>query len=136
MAIANEISEISEDYAVQVAMPKKDNLLRAVSRKRQKEMCLQIHVSADRHFDVPDEFAPFFLQISGKDNNEQILKIGNATRKILLNLSKIWFVDGTFIFLPENFHQIYKIDVEFNGFATPCLHVLLPNKTEKKPKIE
>ena len=24
----------------------------------------------DRHFDVPDEFAPFFLQDSGKDDKE------------------------------------------------------------------
>ena len=36
VAIANEIYEISDDYAVQLAMPKKDKLLRAVSRKRQK----------------------------------------------------------------------------------------------------
>ena len=36
VAIANEIYEISDDYAVQLAMPKKDNLLGAVSRKRQK----------------------------------------------------------------------------------------------------
>ena len=35
MAIANEISEISDDYAVQPAIPKKDNLLLAASRKRQ-----------------------------------------------------------------------------------------------------
>ena len=38
VAIANEIYEISDDYAVQLAMPKKDKLLRAVSRKRQKAM--------------------------------------------------------------------------------------------------
>ena len=34
------ILEISDDYAVQLAMPKKDNLLRAVSRKRQTAICL------------------------------------------------------------------------------------------------
>ena len=47
VAIANEIYEISDDYAVQLAMPKKDNLLRAVSRKRQKAMCLQIPAPTD-----------------------------------------------------------------------------------------
>ena len=36
--IANEVSENSDDYAVQLALPKKDHLLRAVSRKQQKEM--------------------------------------------------------------------------------------------------
>ena len=36
VAIANEIYEISDDYAVQLAMPKKDNLLRAVAKFRWK----------------------------------------------------------------------------------------------------
>ena len=34
LAIANELSEISVDYTVQLAKPKKNNLLRAVSRKQ------------------------------------------------------------------------------------------------------
>ena len=87
VAIANEIYEISDDYAVQLAMPKKDNLLRAVSRKRKKAMCLQIPAPTDRHFDVPDEFAPFLLQDSGKDDKERILIFGDVTMKNLLNLS-------------------------------------------------
>ena len=62
VAIANEMYEVSDDYAVQLAMPRKDNLLRAVSRKRQKAICLQIPAPTDRHFDVPNEFAPFLLQ--------------------------------------------------------------------------
>ena len=93
VAIANEIYEISDDYAVQLAMPKKDNLLRAVSRKRQKAMCLQIPAPTDRHFDVPDEFAPFLLQDSGKDDKERILIFGDVTVKNLLNLSNTWLVD-------------------------------------------
>ena len=32
---------------------------------------------------------------------------------------------------PEIFYQIYTIHVELNGFAPPCVYVLLPNKTEK-----
>ena len=87
VAIANEIYEISDDYAVQLAMPKKDNLLRAVSRKRQKAICLQISASNNRHFDVPDEFAPFLIQDSEKDDKERILIFGDATMKNLLNLS-------------------------------------------------
>ena len=54
VAIANEICKISDDYAVQLAMPKKDNLLRAVSRKRQKAICLQIPAPTDRHFETTD----------------------------------------------------------------------------------
>ena len=130
VAIANEIYEISDDYAVQPAMPKKDNLLRAVSRKRQKAICLQLPAPTDLHFDVLDEFAPF-LQDSGKDDKERILIFGDATMKNLLNLSNTWLVDGTFKVSPEIFYQIYTIHVELNGFAPPCVYVLLPNKTEK-----
>ena len=108
VAIANEIYEISDDYAVQLARPKKDNLLRAVFRKRQKAMCFQIPAPTDRHFDVPDEFAPFLLQDSGKDDKEQFLIFGDATMKNLLNLSNTWFVDGPFNLSPEFFkYQIY-----------------------------
>ena len=64
-------------------MPKKDNLLRAVSRKRQKAMCLQIPAPTDRHFDVPDEFAPSLLQDSGKDDKQRILIFGDATMRNL-----------------------------------------------------
>ena len=108
MATANEKYEISDEYAVQLAMPKKDNLLRAVSRKRQKAICLQIPAPTDRHFDVLDELAPFLLQNSGKDDKERILIFGDATMKNLLNLTNTWLVDGTFKLSPEIFHQIYK----------------------------
>ena len=53
VAIANETFEMSDEYAVQLAMPIKGNLFRAVSRKRQKEMCFQITAPTDRHLDVP-----------------------------------------------------------------------------------
>ena len=125
MAIANEIYEISDDYAVQLAMPKKDNLLRAVYRKRQKVTCLQIPAPTDRHFEVLDELAPFLLQDSGKDGTERILIFGDATMKNLLSLSKTWLVDGSFKLSPEIFYQIYTIHVELNGLALPCVYVLL-----------
>ena len=47
VAIANEISEISDDYAVQLEVPKKKNLLRVIYQKRRKEMCLQIPAPTD-----------------------------------------------------------------------------------------
>ena len=37
----------------------------------------------------------------------------------------------TFKLSPEIFYQFYTIHVEVNGFAPPCVYVLLPNKTEK-----
>ena len=85
MAIADEISKISDDYAIQLAMPKKGQPVAAVSRKWQKEMCLQIPAPTDRQFNVPDEFAPFLLQDSGKDDKERTLIFGYATRKNLMN---------------------------------------------------
>ena len=112
-------------------MPKKDNLLRAVSRKRQKAICLQLPAPTDRNFDVPDEFSPFLLQDSGKDDKERILIFGDATMKNLLNLSNTWLVNGIFKLSLDIFYQIYTIHAELNGFAPPGVYVLLPNKTEK-----
>ena len=102
-AIANKMSEKFYDYAVQPSRPKKDNLLRTVYQKRQKELCAQIPGPTDRHFDVLDEFAPFFRQDTEKHDNERILIIGNATMKNFLNLSNTWLVDGICKLLPGTF---------------------------------
>ena len=56
------------------------------SLENDKKRCLQIPAPTDWQFDVPDEFAPFLLQDSGKDDKERILIIGDATMKNLLNL--------------------------------------------------
>ena len=131
VAIANEISEITDDYAFQLSKHKKDNLLQAVSRKRQKEMCLQTPTPIDQYFDVFDEFAPFLLEDSAKDDNDRILIFGDATMKNLSNLSNIWLINGTFRLSPEIFHQIYAIHVKLHVFPPPCVYVLLPNSTDK-----
>ena len=86
VAIANEISEISDDDAVQLAMPKRDNLLQAVSRKRQEEMSLQVPGPTDRHFQVLDKYAPFLLEDNGKNENERVLIFGDATMKNLFDV--------------------------------------------------
>ena len=117
VAIANEISEISEDYVVQLSMPKKDNLSRAVSRKRQKEMC----APTDRHFDVPDEFAPFLLQDSGEDDKERILIFGDPTMKNLLSLSNTWLVDGTFKLSREILSNLHNPSRVTRFWSSLCL---------------
>ena len=77
------------------------------SLESDKKRFLQIPAPTDGHFDVPDGFAPFLLQDSGKDDNERIPISGNATMKNLLNLSNTWLVvDGTFKLSPEIFYQV------------------------------
>ena len=114
-------------------MPK-DNLMRAVSRKRPNNMCLQIPAPTDWHFKILDDFPPFLLQDKGEDDNDRILTFGDATMKNLLSFSNTRFVDGAFILLPDIFHQTYTIHVELQGFATTCVYVLLRNKTGKTYK--
>ena len=81
VAMANEISEISCDYAVQLPMPKK-TICCEQSRKRQKEMSFQIPAPTDRHFDVPDEFAPFLYKTLEKIIMSQFYYLEMQQRKI------------------------------------------------------
>ena len=129
-----EYQRKSDNYAVHLALPKKDNLLRAVSRKRRKEMCLQTPAPVDWHFEVPNEFAPFLLQDSGNDDDERILKFGDSTMKKLLSLSNTWLIDRTCILSLGTFYQIDTIHVELHGLAQLCLCVRLPNNTGKTLK--
>ena len=70
-----------------------------------KKSCLQIPAPTDQYFNNPDEFVPFLLQDSVKDDNERLLVFGNATMKNLLNLPNTWLVDGTFKLSPEIFNK-------------------------------
>ena len=88
-------------------------------------MCLQKPGPTDRHFDVPDELAPFLLQDSGKDDKERILIFEDASMINLLSLSNTWRVDGTFKLSSEIFPQFYAIDVELHGSSPPCVYALL-----------
>ena len=131
VAIASEISVISDEYAIQLSLPKKENLIRTACRKRQRENRIDAPTPIDRHFDIPEEFKTFLLKDSGKDDSERILMFGDTTMKNSLNFSKTWLLDGTFKLSPDNFYQIYTIHIELKGFAPPCVYLLLPNKTEK-----
>ena len=64
MAIASEISVISDDYAIQFSLPKKENLIRTACRKRQRKNRIDAPTPIDSHFDIPEEFKTFLL----KDN--------------------------------------------------------------------
>ena len=66
------------------------------SLQNDKKICLQIPDPTDRNFDVPEEFAPFLLQGSGKDDNERILIFGGSTMKNIGKLrSLIWLNQQT-----------------------------------------
>ena len=67
----------------------------------------------------------------GKADNERILIFRDATMKNLLSLSNTWLVNGTFELSPGIFYQNFTMHVELHGFASPCVYVLLPNKTVK-----
>ena len=105
VAIANEIFEISEDFAVQLAMRKKTTCCEQFL-ENDKKMCLQSPGSTHRLFEVLDEFAPFFLQNSGKDDNERFLKLRDAAMKTLLFLSDTGLVAATFNLSPDDFYRI------------------------------
>ena len=92
-------------------------------------MCLQKPAPTDQRFAVPDEFTPFLLQNSGKDDNERSLIFADATIKNLLNLSNTWLADRTYKLSPEIFYQIYTSYLELHGFALYCIDVLLPNSS-------
>ena len=59
VAIASAISVISDDYVVQLSLPKKENLIRTACRKRQRENRIDAPTPIDCHFVIPEEFKTF-----------------------------------------------------------------------------
>ena len=123
VAIASEISVISDDYAIQLSLPRKKILFRTACRKRQRENRIDAPTPIDRHFDIPEEIKTFLLKDSGNDDSERILMFGDTTRKPLPNLSKTWLIDRTFKLSPDNFYQIYTIHIELKGFGSTCVYL-------------
>ena len=56
--VATEITEFFDDFEVQLAMPKEDNLLWGVSRKRQETVCYQLQAPIDSRKINPRESVP------------------------------------------------------------------------------
>ena len=80
VAIAKELSEISDEYEVQQAMPKKDNLLRAVSRKQQKEIC----------FHLEKWSKPMTDQMTGNQNPFKLVVLVIFKLHLIFFLVKFW----------------------------------------------
>ena len=96
VALANAIADVSNDYAVQLALPNKDNLIRTASRQRQREKVTSVPAPVDRHFEIPEEFQRFLLSDSGRHDPERIMLFGEPEMKHLLGIYVTWLADGTF----------------------------------------
>ena len=75
------------------------------------------YMLTDGHCEVQEEFALSFLQDSAVDDNERILKLGEAGMENLFNLSSIWLIDGPFKLSPETFYQFYTVFAQLHNFA-------------------
>ena len=53
-----------------------------------------------------------------------------ATPKMLLKLKtyESWYADGTFKVAPQQFHQLYTIHAEKDGYIFLCVYVLVTEK--------
>ena len=78
----------------------------------------------------------WLTRVNGEHNHNA--SIGKpATRKVkeikalVLEGSNFWLADGTFKLSPKNFYQIFTLHVYILSLYCSCLHVILPNKTDK-----
>ena len=69
-----------------------------------------------------------FLAWDSVDADRILVFATNAALE-LLNTSKHWFMDGTFLTTPPLYAQLYTIHALVDKQTVPCVYALLPNKT-------
>ena len=131
VAIADALEPVSLNFAVQLELPSKHNLIRTSERVRQRKDVGENPIPSDRHFDIPQEFADFILHDTGKEDSERIIVFGDRFMLTELETSKFWLADGTFKLSPTLFYQIYTIHASVMETTPACVYAFLPNKTEK-----
>ena len=132
VAVAETVLQHTSEIATQLALPRKQYLVRTANRHRQLHSDLPKEpIPSNRHFEIPEAHRDFVLYDTGIYDPERILVFGDQDMLKLLSIYPNWLADGTFKVVPEIFYQLYTIHVELKAFSPPCFYAFLPNKTEK-----
>jgi len=120
---------------VQMALPKRTTLNRALNRHRAKVVresqggAVHPPLPTDRTFIMPDFCADLVLYDSGP-GNDRVMILGCNELLDGLARAEIWIADGTFSVVPSVFFQLYSIHFCFSEGMNPAgVYCLLPNKT-------
>ena len=128
--IANGLQYASEEKAVQLALPCRSAINRALNRQK-VNMRPTLPRIVDRHFEVPKQHEEFCLFDSGIEDPERALIFGDRDNIQNLVLHRdVSLCDGTIKVCPIQFYQLETIHIQLAGFYPPCLYALLTNKTE------
>ena len=121
--IANGLQSVSEEKAVQLALPCRSAINRALNRQKVNDRPTLPPI-VDRHFEVPKQHEDFCVFDSGIEDPERVLIFGDRDNIQSLILHRdVWLCDGTFKVCPIQFYQLYTIHIQLAGFYPPPLHL-------------
>ena len=126
--IASTLQDIDSKTAVQLSMPTRSAINRALNRTKTESCDTPI---VDRHFELPAKYESFCLYDSGIEDSERFLIFGDSENLAALKWhKKLWLCDGTFNVCPSQFYQLYSIHIQIGGFYPACVYAVLSNKKE------
>ena len=117
--IANGLQSVSEEKAVQLALPCRSAVNRALNRQKVSDRPTLPPID-DRHFEVPKQHEDFCVFDSGIEDPERVLIFGDWDNIQSLILHRdVWLCDGAFKVCPIQFYQLYTIHIQLVGFYPP-----------------
>ena len=130
VAVATAIQSMTDNLAVQLALPTKENLNRTAQRMRkQREQVLPVS-PATRIFEIHELFRKFVRFDSGQYDHDMIFLFGDPEMIRVLEKLHFCLSVGTFKITPKTFYHLYSIPVINLGIAPACIYAFSPNETE------
>ena len=113
--LANGLQSVSEEKTVQLALPCRSAINRALNRQKVNERPTLPPI-VDRRFEVPKQHEDFCVFDSDIEDPERVLVFGDRDKIQSLILHRdVWLCDGTF-----KFYQLYIIHIQLTGFYPPA----------------
>ena len=78
LAVADALEPVSQNFAAQLELPSKHNLIKASQRARKRKDVGENPTPSDRHFDNPQESVNYVLNDTGKEDRIIVVLICSA----------------------------------------------------------
>ena len=128
VAIANAFEEYKNQYAAQLALPKKEHLIRTAACQRNREQFMREPGSINGHFVIPPQFQSFLSQIQEWKTRKGLLFSASSRWNSFWMFRWIrWQVELPIYPLLCSTYNPWRAQ----KICAPCVNARLPSKTEK-----
>ncbi|KAG0424811.1 hypothetical protein DMUE_6074, partial [Dictyocoela muelleri] len=126
----------SISYETIKILPKYNNLRKKIGRaKRRQNIFLNNYTDISESLKYTEKGDLLYLYDSGINSLDRVIISATETNILHLCSCDTWIADGTFMYFPSNFYQLYTILGIYKGKSFPFCYFLMENKSQKAYEV-